>query len=63
MDSALKFEILLTSFHNMMKYTCFLEGVIITIMACLFLRSPMAMWFYFLHVPHMARVLIGLDLS
>jgi hypothetical protein len=62
LDGAIKFEILLTSFHAVMKFTCFIECILIFIMAGFFLRSPSAMWFYFFHTVHLVRALIGFDI-
>lgn len=62
MDSAIKFEILLTSFHATMKFTSFIEIATVVILAGFFLRSPSAMWFYFFHVLHLIRAIMGIDI-
>jgi len=62
-DSAIKFEILLTSFHATMRYTCFCELALLFILAGFFLRSPGAMWYYFFHSVHLVRGLIGFDID
>jgi len=63
MDSAMKFEILLTSFHAVMRNTCFCELALLFILAGFFLRSPGAMWYYFFHSVHLVRALIGFDID
>jgi hypothetical protein len=62
LDGAIKFEILLTSFHAVMKLTCFVECILIFIMAGFFLRSPFAMWYYFFHMAHLIRAIVGFDI-
>lgn len=62
LDSAIKFEILLTSFHATLRFSSAIEGTIVIILAGFFLRSPQAMWYYFFHVPHMVRAIMGIDI-
>jgi hypothetical protein len=59
-DCAIKFEILLTSFHAMMKFSSFLEIGTVIIMAGFFIRSPDKMWFYMFHVWHLGRGMTGI---
>ena len=62
LDCAIKFDILLTSFHAVMKFTSFVELILLFIMSGLFLRSPGAMWYFMFHLPHGLRALIGFDI-
>ena len=46
-----------------MKFTSFIEFVICLVIVGFFVRAPSAMWYYFLHIAHVLRALIGLDVS
>ncbi len=62
LDGAIKFEIMINSFHNTMKLTSFTECTICVLMAGFFIRSPGAMYFFFLHAPHVIRALVAIDI-
>lgn len=59
-DGAIKYEIILTSFHSFMKFTSLLEIAICLIMAGFFLRAPFQMGFYFFHILHYLRAIMAL---
>lgn len=59
LDCAIKFEILLTSFHAVMKFTAMLEICVVVLMGGFFIRSPTTMWFYLFHLPHIGRGIVA----
>ncbi len=62
LDSAIKLEILLMSFHATMKSVAFAELVICVMMVGFFIRSPSTMAYYLFHLLHVLRALMTLDI-
>ena len=62
-DCAIKFEILLASFHSWLRFSSFFEMFVLILMCGFFIRSPSRMWFYLFHMLHLGRGFIGLYIS
>jgi hypothetical protein len=63
LDIAIKFEIALNSFHTIIMSTCLLEAFIMVVIFGFFLRAPTSMFYFILHTPHIARAIIGFQIS
>ena len=61
-DIFIKLEMLLQSFHSAFYWVSVFESVLLLLMFWLFVRAPVSMWFFCLHLPHGLRAYFGLEL-
>jgi hypothetical protein len=63
LNKALKAEVLIDNFHNVLFWTSFLEVVLLMLIVLFFLRAPTQMYFALCHLPHIPRAFFGLQLN